>query len=54
MNGSVDVDTDVASVDVDRLVDGIFVVVNGSVNVDPVVASVDEDSPVDGISFCLK
>ena len=47
MNCSVDVDPDVVSVDVDRLVDGIFVVVNGSVNVDPVVASVDEDSPID-------
>ena len=42
-----DIDPDVVSVDVDSLVDGIFVVVNGSVNVDPVVASIDEDSPVD-------
>ena len=43
MNGSVDVDPVVVSVDVDRLRDGILVVVNGSVDVDPVVVSVDVD-----------
>ena len=38
-----DVDPDVVSVDVDLVVDGIFVVVNGSVDVNPVVVSVDVD-----------
>ena len=38
-----DVDPDVVSVDVDLVVDGIFVVVNGSVDVNPVVDSVDVD-----------
>ena len=37
-----DVDPDVVSVDVDLVVDGIFVV-NGSVDVNPVVVSVDVD-----------
>ena len=41
MNGSVNVDPVVASVDEDSSVDGIFVVVNGSVDVYPVVVSVD-------------
>ena len=38
-----DVDPDVVSVDVDLVVDGIFVVVNSSVDVNPVVVSVDVD-----------
>ena len=38
-----DVDPDVVSVDVDLVVDGIFVVVNGSENVYLVVVSVDVD-----------
>ena len=38
-----DVDPDVVSVDVDLVVDGIFVVVNDSVDVNPVVVSVDVD-----------
>ena len=38
-----DVDADVVSVDVDLVVDGIFVVVNGSENVYPIVVSVDVD-----------
>ena len=43
MNGPVDVEAVVVSVDVDKLIDGIFVVVNGSVDVDPVVVSSDVD-----------
>ena len=38
-----DVDPDVVSVDVDLVVDRIFVVVNGPVDVNPVFVSVDVD-----------
>ena len=43
VNGSVNVDPVVASVDEDSPVDGIFVVVNVSVDIYPVVVSVDVD-----------
>ena len=43
MIGLVDVNPDDVSVDVELVVDGIFVVVKGSVDVYPVVVSVNVD-----------